>query len=121
LLSGGLIAQVLFEGWLLKKKRLSEQETSRALFMQALTYKQDVQKAYPLIRKALLLRLYEVHETPSIVSNPEELQTFGIQGDIRKFLLSVDQRRFSGLAVDMETKELIEEASQLYFRLKINP
>ena len=61
-------------------------------------------------------------ETKTCLNFPEELNTYGVQGDIRKFLSSLDEKIFGGqvssLAEHMESKEIIDQATELYHRLR---
>jgi len=93
-------------------------QRSRDIILEAITHKKEPNACCSLLRKALLLRLYElgITEKPDIA--PEELTKDGLQGEIRKFLLSIEQKRFMGLETQLEITEIINEASQLYHRMK---
>ena len=41
------------------------------------------------------------------------------KGEVRRFLESIEQKRFTGLELDTEMKEIIKEASELYYRLGV--
>ncbi|MCE5293208.1 MAG: BatD family protein [Chlamydiales bacterium] len=90
---------------------------SRDIILEAIKNKSDPDACCKLLKKALLLRLYEKKITPELVEHPEDLHTDGLQGEIRKLLLSIEQKRFTGLETQIEMKEIINEASQLYYRM----
>lgn len=93
-------------------------QSSRNIFIDAIKSKSNPDECCRLIRKALLLRLYEAGITKGLVSSPEELETTGLQGEIRSLLMSIEQKRFMGLETQMEISGIIDEASQLFYRLK---
>ena len=104
---------------LIKERKLRpKEETSREIFLNALKNRNSPSSCFAQIRRAFLLRLYEIGATGELAVNPQQLATEGLQGDIRKFLLSIEEKRFSGLGADVEAKEVIEEATSLYYRLK---
>lgn len=118
LVLGGLFgAEMMVRVWLLSRRE-KKKETSRELILEALKQRSFPQISYPLVQRALLLRLYEVGETTACLTGPEALQLTGIQGEIRKFLLAIQEKRFSPVSGSLETKEVLEEASHLYYQLK---
>lgn len=118
LVLGGLFgAQMIVRQWILSR-RVKKKETSRELILEALKQRSSPQISYPLVQRALLLRLYEVGETATCLTEPEALLQTGIQGEIRKFLSAIQEKRFSPVSGSLETKEVLEEASHLYYQLK---
>jgi hypothetical protein len=121
-----LLISLLFiyflQAWTQKrlKKRADKksQISSHQLFLQALKEKHNLNVAIPLIRKALLMRLYEIHETKRLCQHPEELSDFQLAGEIKRFLLSIDTMRFSSLVSDLQSNEIMSEASDFYHRMK---
>ncbi len=101
--------------WLESQKK---GKSSRDIIMEAIKEKQNPDMCCQLLRKALLLRLYEKGMTSTLAELPEELGTDGLQGEIRSLLISIEQKRFMGLESQLEIKEIINEASQLYYRMK---
>ncbi len=112
------LLQLVIVRFIKEKKLRPKEELSREIFLAALKNKNSPSSCFAQIRRAFLLRLYEVGATAQLAENPQLLSTEGLQGDIRKFLLSIEEKRFSGLGADMEAKEVIEEATSLYYRLK---
>ena len=111
------LEKYLLDAW----KRQEERKmllTSHALFMQALKQKNHMDIAVPLIRKALLLRLFEVKETQEVLTLPDTLDNHGVQGEIKKFLRSLDEQHFGGMAEQMQTQQIVEQATELYHRLR---
>lgn len=90
---------------------------SRDLILEAIKQKGNPDECCKLIAKALLLRLYEVGITKELVQHAEELPNEGIEGEIRSLLLSIEEKRFMGLETQVEIRQIIDEASQLYYRL----
>lgn len=115
LLAAFAIQAIFKKLWLENKKKGTK---SRDLMLEAIKRKQEPDVCCQLLRKALLLRLYEAHLTPSLAELPEELQSEGLQGEIRSLLISIEQKRFMGLEAHLEIKEIINEASQAYYRMK---
>jgi hypothetical protein len=115
-LAAALGAQVLFRRmWIDSQKRGLQ---SRDIILEAIKQKKDPDACCKLLRKALLLRLFEMGITPKVVELPEELSTDGLQGEIRNLLLSIEQKRFMGLETQLEINAIINEATQLYYRMK---
>ncbi len=92
---------------------------SRDLFYQAIRSKHNPALSSSLIEKALLLKLYEMRYVEKAMIVPEDLSEDGLQGEIKHFLLAIDKKRFSGLALDTEIQEIIKEGSELFHRLAI--
>lgn len=115
-LTAMLAAQHLFKRlWLDSQKKGVK---SRDIILEAIKQKADPDSCCKLLRKALLLRLFEVGITPALVATPEDLHAEGLEGEIRLLLLSIEQKRFMGLETQLEMKEIINEATQLYHRMK---
>jgi hypothetical protein len=110
--------EILLYNWFKTRALRKRVETSRELILEALKSKNNPNVALPLIKRALLLRLYEIGATPEVALNPQSLSEEGIQGDIRRFLVSLEEKSFGGLNTDVEAKEILEEAAQLYYRLR---
>ncbi|MBS0635965.1 MAG: BatD family protein [Verrucomicrobia bacterium] len=115
-LAAALAAQHLFKRMWLESRAKSGK--SRDIILEAIKQKSDPGTCCKLLRKALLLRLYEVGITPTLVEHPEELKTDGLEGDVRTLLLSIEEKRFTGLETQIEIKEIINDATQLYYRMK---
>lgn len=92
--------------------------TSRELMLEAIKAKSNPDASCKMIKDALLLKLVEENHTKSLVSSLDALSNTGLQGEIRAFLLSIEQKRFTGLLVKTEMQILIDEASSLYNRIK---
>ncbi len=111
-----LAAQHLFRKmWLASQKKGVQ---SRDIILDAIKQKSNPENCCKLLSKALLLRLYEVGITPKLVELPQELKNEGLEGEVRRLLVSIEQKRFMGLETQLEIKEIINEASQLYYRMK---
>lgn len=116
LLTAILAAQVLFHKlWLASQ---AQKLKSRDIILDAIKQKQHPDICCQLLRKALLLRLYEAGITTKPVELPEELAQEGLQGDIRALLVGIEKKRFMGLETQLEITEIINEATQLYYRMK---
>ncbi|MBS0654488.1 MAG: BatD family protein [Verrucomicrobia bacterium] len=95
-----------------------KEQASYSLFLEAIKQKGDPEASSRLLEQALLLKLYEVGLTKEIATHPQELTSDGLQGEVRKFLISIEEKRFTGLGTQVEIKDIIDEASQLYYQLK---
>lgn len=115
-MTAALAAQHMFKRLWLDSQKKGVQ--SRDIILDAIKQKSDPDACCKLLRKALLLRLFEVGITPKLAETPEELSSDGLQGEIRTLLVSIEQKRFMGLETQLEIKEIINEASQLYYRMK---
>ena len=91
---------------------------SRDLFLKAIKAKNNPDESARLIRQALLLALFEVGYTKTVVALPDELTSEGVQGEIKALLSSLEKKRFMGLETQVEMNEIISEATQLYTRIK---
>jgi hypothetical protein len=110
--------KLAFSAYKRRKKNL-EGVNSRSLFLQALRQKSHFSKSILLIKQALLMRLFETKEIAQPVLHPEELANHGLQGDIKKFLCFLDERRFSGRLVGrIEMTAIIDQATELYYRMR---
>jgi len=118
ILCGLYIVQVFAQKFLKARYERKKRESSHSIFLEALKKRDKLDIALPLIRKALLLRLYEIKEISGEILHPEELSDAGMQGDVKRFLISIDRRQFSNGAIAIQAQELVEEASQLYYRMK---
>lgn len=103
---------------MLAEKSKNKPRSSRDILLEAFKNKANPDECCRLIRKALLQRLFEVEITSKELDSPEELATTGIEGEIRSLLMSIEQKRFMGLQTHMEIGGIIDEASQLFYRLK---
>ncbi len=113
-----LMQKLAFSAYKRRKKNL-EGVNSRSLFLQALRQKSHFSKSILLIKQALLMRLFETKEIAQPLLHPEELANHGLQGDIKKFLCSLDERRFSGRLVGrIEMTAIIDQATELYYRMR---
>ncbi len=116
LLAAALAAQAMFKRFWLASQAKGEQ--SRDIILEAIKQKNNPDACCRLLRKALLLGLYEAGITKELASEPEELGGEGLEGEIKKLLLSIEQKRFMGLETQLEIREIINEASQLYYRMR---
>ncbi len=92
---------------------------SRELFIEAIKKKTSPDVCARLLEEALLLKLFEKGQTERLIEHPQDLTpSSGLQEEVRAFLLKLQHERFSGLLSQQEIKELVEEASELYYRLK---
>lgn len=107
--------QMLFHKFAHESK--NRPQSARDVLIGAIKQKSNPDECCRLIRKALLLRLSETGLTKTLASSPEELETTGIIGEIRSLLLSIEKKRFMGLETKMEINAIVDEASQLFYRL----
>jgi hypothetical protein len=91
---------------------------SRQLMLEAIKTKSNPEASCKKIKEALLMKLFEANHIKHPISSPQELSSDGLQGEIRSFLLSIDEKRFSGLKVQTEIQILLDVASSLYNRIQ---
>lgn len=93
-------------------------KTSRKLMLEVIQNKGDTSFVLQNISKALLLHLYEVGVTKELMQYPKDLKEEGVEGDVKRFLLSIEKTRFSGDSAVVTVDPYIEEATKLYAILK---
>lgn len=113
----GLLAIQVLLRTLLKEAKAKEGK-SRDLLLEAIKSRTSPDAACRQITQALLLSLYEMGYTKEVMHHPQQLRDNGLEGEIKKLLVSIDQKRFTGLEAQMEINEIIHEATTLYHRLK---
>ena len=86
--------------------------------LQAIQDRQDKEKCCSLIYKGLLLGLYEYGLIKEPVDSPQDLSQDGFVGQVKNFLISIEQKRFGGANAEISMQEIIDQASDLYNRMK---
>lgn len=94
-----------------------KKDKSRELFLEAIKKRSEPDAACRLLTKALLLVLFEQGITKELISHPEQLKNEGLEAEVRKLLVSINQKRFTGIQAQEEMNECINEATQIYHRL----
>jgi len=110
--SGILALQVQLRRYWSKRTRKQRRKRGRVLFMEAIR-----QRDLGQLEAAFLLRLLEKGKVSRRFSTSEELpQEEGVIGDVRKFLLALEERRFAGTHQTLD-KELIDQAKKIFERI----
>lgn len=86
-------------------------------YNEAMRAQNNAEVFYPLIEKALLLRLYERKLIKEEVASSSQLGRGGIVGDVRSFLTLLEAQRFSGKKL-LGHDQVIAQAQKLYERIK---
>ena len=94
-----------------------KKDKSRELFLEAIKKRSEPDAACRLLTKALLLVLFEQGITKELISHPEQLKNEGLEAEVRKLLVSINQKRFTGIQAQEEMNECINYATQIYHRL----
>lgn len=117
--AGGFFVAILLQFFLrrLLKETKDKKGKSRDMLLEAIKNRGSPDSACQQITKALLTALCEVGYTKQQQHHPQQLKDDGIEGEVKKLLVSIDQKRFTGLEAQMEMNEIITEASALYHRL----
>lgn len=98
----------------LQKERVSVKPIQAdQLFAEALGATLGTPEFFRLLRESLILRLREKGHIPSLVDNPSHLPQDGISGKVREFLLSIDEKRFSGYEQGWD-RTLLDQAVTLF-------
>lgn len=103
-----LIYQVSLREYFEKMRKEAKLQTGSSLLQEALNEQKGSSRYFELINRALKLRLAEAGLIASPDIAAENLPTEGLPGEVRAFLLDVDERRFAGkgelLPEDVESK-----------------
>lgn len=112
------IGLILFERNLKQKLANRKQQvkpiTSEAIFNEAMAAKPDSPLFYQKINQAFMLMLVEKGEIASVDLPPESLSDSGASGEVKKYLNSLEEERFSGKGKNVDANE----AKQLFKKLK---
>ncbi len=73
---------------------------------------------FQMLKRCLILSLFEHHQISSAEMEPEELPLAGIAGEVGTFLVHVDSVRYTGATQDnLLYKEVLEEGKKLYRKI----
>jgi hypothetical protein len=85
-------------------------------FEEALKAKSDGTSAFALVEKAFVYKLKEKGLISHDLSSPEQLAKKGIVGEVREFLLGLEEERFAGKDLEFD-EALIKQAKTLLERI----
>lgn len=91
-----LIYQKTLRDALIKKQKEVRPVTSSELFQKAFQEKTATPLFFDLLNKALKLGLVEAKLIPEAAIATEDLPNTGLTGDVRTFLSTIEERRFTG-------------------------
>jgi len=111
-----LVIEILLSRWIEAEKDKSEK--SHSMFLDAIKKRSDPDECLKMLREALLHALQEAGYTKRVVDHHSDLKAEGLEGEIKSLLRSIEQKRFTGLEAQMEINEIINEATQLYYKLR---
>lgn len=111
-----VVLQLLLRGYLLdaRKRRV---DSSQDLLHDAFRQQSNPELFFPLMRDALLTRLREEGYIPTELNTPALLPDQGITGEVRAFLLKVEELRFSQ-GQGFSLMELHEKTKELFYKIK---
>lgn len=101
---------------LLLKERIKPKQ-SEEIWKEALASAKDPPKFFPLMRKALLMRLEENDIVASANIDPENLPNEGQAGEVREFLCRIEKERFAGKD-KFPVEPVVKEAKALFYKIK---
>lgn len=90
-------------------------KTSRDYFEAALNSSTDAPTFYNNLNSAFLLRLKEKGYIANQNVMPEKLPDSGIEGEVRAFLYSIEEQRFTGKKLD--SNEVVKQAKELFAKI----
>jgi hypothetical protein len=93
-----LIYQKQLQEFLARRQTLVKTKTSQDLLKEASKEPPGSQAYFSGITHALKIALVEKQFLPSVDVSAEKLPDNGIVGEVRRFLLSIEERRFAGYA-----------------------
>lgn len=100
-----------------EKERIKKVENSQSLFNEAMIEPASATFFHKLTQ-AFLLRLVERGEIDSTEISSEDLPNTGMAGEVRAFLCSIEEKRFTGKKSEGET-QIMEEAQKLFEKLNV--
>lgn len=98
----------------LNRQKTVRPVTSEEVFNEAMKAKADSPLYYQKINQAFLLRLFERGEIPSTEMTSDQLAEAGAPGEVRRYLQSLEEERFSGRGQAIDNKQ----AKVLFERLR---
>ena len=99
-------------------QRKEKKETSHDLFIEAIKSRDNPDHALSVVSQALLLRLFEIGEVKERPFLAQDLKESGLQGEVRRFLLSIQEERFRENAGQFEARHVLDDAISIYTRMK---
>ncbi len=100
---------------LLQQKKMVKIKKSADFFAEAFL-EEHSKDYYHVLAHALILRLYEHGIVPSSDVDAEMLPKEGIAGEVRAFLLKIEEQRFAG-GVDLSKGQIASEADRLFKKI----
>ena len=95
-----------------------KQLTSRDLFYRAVMNRSKREKGLQLLRQAFYVQLFEAGLTPAIVDSPNEITGEGLVEEVKALLQMIDRQLYEAGGERTTLKDIYDEASSLYFRVK---
>ncbi len=114
---GVIFLQIRLKAYFSNPKNHLRDKTAYDFLYEALKEKDHPSTFFLLIRQALLMRLFEKKVTSSLVGHVSKLTEVGICGEVRTFLMSIDEKRFTGQEIP-STSEIYLEAKRLFQRIE---
>jgi len=104
--------QRFLKRYLREAKKWQKKQRSRLLWHKAVQKKDAA-----ILESALLLRLYEKGFVKKRATTPEELSREGLEGEVRSFLLHLQEERFAGVEGTI-TNEVLRLGRKLFERIR---
>lgn len=109
--------QLWMMNYLANKARIVKQKNSADVFAEVMRAPVNSPDFFQKLARAFFLRLAERKEIPSPNITAEQLPTTGAPGEVRRFLSTLEEKRFTGTKELSET-EIRKEAQQLFNKLQ---
>ncbi len=113
---GTILVEIFFYRYLQTHPHKARAKNSTDFFEEAMNTPMSSPTFYQLLNKSLILRLAEKKAIPRGVESPEDLPETGISGETRKFLLDIEEKRFSGRSQELN-QNLIAAAKNLFRKI----
>lgn len=107
-----VLGQMALKRYLAKQRQRIHVKSSQELFDDA-KGAFDTREFYPLLNQALLRLLVERGELTSADVTPDQLPEKGFAGNVRRYLLDLEARRFAGKG-ELNREQLLAEAQKLF-------
>lgn len=101
----------------IKKEGEIKKVSSQEFFDEAMKSPPGSARFYDLTNKAFIALLAERGDIPNTNTDPEKLPKTGTGGEVREFLLRIEENRFAGK--EAFNPELVEEARRLFSSLHV--
>ena len=113
---GLVYMQINMRRFMIEEAAKTKQKSSEEWFKEAVEAQSATPVFYQALYQAFFTKLKEIGELENANISPEELPLNGIAGEVRSFLLSLEETRFAGKAA-LSKEEILKQAKLLFQKL----